>query len=81
MFDCTSTIGLPCGKIFPTLLTVGLSAVAAEMPRILDMLGRGLDCGLFDDGCELEPAVFCGAPVLDTPEGALGCAGFAVPTS
>ena len=36
--------------------------------------------GLFDDGCELEAAVLCGAPALHTPEGALGCAGFAVPT-
>ena len=50
MFDCTSAIGLPCGEIFPILLTVGLSALAAEMLRILDMLGRGPECGLFDDG-------------------------------
>ena len=92
MFDCTSGIGLPCGEIFSALLNVGLSTPAAEMLKVVDMLGRGLDwppgplCvpymgGLFDDGCELEAAVLCGAPALDTPEGALGCAGFAVPTS
>ena len=62
------------------------------MPKIVDMLGTGPDwpsgplcvpCmgGFFDDACELEAAVLCGAPVLDTPKGALGCAGFAVPTS
>ena len=91
MFDCTSGIGLPCSEIYPALLNAGLSTAATEMPKILDMLGTGLDwpsgplcvpCmgGLFEDGCELEAAVLCGAPVLDTPEGALGCSGFAEPT-